>query len=210
MENMKLTRHIHACVRIEEGATTLIVDPGTFGVPPDLAAADAVLLTHGHPDHVDVAELAAAREQNPQLAVYAPASVAETVAAARVVAAGDRLRIGEIEVEVVGTEHAAVLRCQPTAENVGYLFNATLLHPGDAFQEVALIDTALVPVNGPWVKMLDVEAWLDRQRPRRFAAIHDGIVNDFGLAINDKQLRILAENYGAEYVPLSPGQSLDL
>lgn len=210
MGTMKLTRHIHACVRIQDHSTTVLVDPGSFGVPDGLAEADAVLITHVHPDHVDLDQLADAHAANSELEIYAPASVAEQLDGVEVVSAGDRLTVDSLEVEVVGAEHATVLRCAPKAQNVGYVFNGTLLHPGDAFQDVSGVDTALVPVNGPWVKMLDVENWLDQQSPRRFVPIHDGIVNDFGLAINDKQLSTLAENYGAEYVPLSPGNSLDL
>lgn len=210
METMKLTRHIHACVRIQESGTTVLVDPGSFGVPADLAEVDAVLITHAHPDHVDIGQLADARAADPELSVFAPASVAEKLPAVEVVAAGDRFTVGSLDIEVVGSEHATVLHCAPVAENIGYLFGGALLHPGDAFQDIPGVATALVPVNGPWVKMLDVENWLAKQTPDRFIPIHDGIVNDHGLAINHKQLSTLADNYGAEYVALAPGDSVDV
>lgn len=207
---MKLTREVHACVRIQEADTTVLVDPGSFGVPDDLAEADAVLVTHVHPDHMDLGRLAEARAANPGLKLFAPGSVAEQLEGVRVVAAGDRFTVGSLEIAVVGSAHATVLRCAPVAENVGYLFGGTLLHPGDAFQDISGVDTALVPVNGPWVKMLDVEDWVENQAPRRFIPIHDGIVNDHGLAINHKQLSTLADNYGAEYLALAPGDSVDV
>lgn len=210
MGTMKLTREVHACVRLQEADTTVLVDPGAFGVPEDLAEVDAVLVTHVHPDHVDLDRLSAARDSNPRLEIFAPGSVADQLDGVRVVAAGDNFTVGSLNIAVVGSEHATVLRCAPVAENVGYLFGGTLLHPGDAFQDISGVDTALVPVNGPWVKMLDVENWVADQAPRRFIPIHDGIVNDHGLAINHKQLTTLADNYGAEYLALSPGDSVDL
>lgn len=210
MGAMKLTREVHACVRIQESDTTVLVDPGSFGVPDDLAEVDAVLVTHIHPDHVDIGRLTAARSANPELKIFAPGSVAEQLDGVRVVAAGDTFTVGPLEIAVIGSEHATVLRCAPVAENVGYLFDGRLLHPGDAFQDISGVDTALVPVNGPWVKMRDVENWVAGQAPRRFIPIHDGIVNDHGLAINHKQLSTLADNYDAEYLALAAGDSVDL
>lgn len=208
---MKITRHIHACVRLEHDGTRILVDPGSFGVPEDLASHDAVLVTHVHPDHVDADALADARRENPELRIFAPASVAaEIPVEVTVVSHGDEFTLGTVKVQVIGHEHAVVARCAPVAENIGYLFNGAVLHPGDAFQPVDDVDTVLLPVNGPWVKMLDVEAFLRDHRPRRFIGIHDGIVNEHGLAINRKQLRMLAEEYGSRYLPLSPGESVEL
>ncbi len=208
---MKITRHIHACVRLEHEGTRVIIDPGSFGAPDDLAEVDAVLITHVHPDHVDPGALQRARRENPGLPVHAPASVATEVGGdVTVVAAGERFRIGDLEIEVVGVEHAVVARCSPVAENVGYLFNGRVLHPGDAFHPVGGLDTVLLPVNGPWVKMLDVEEFLSTYPPKRFIAIHDGIVNEHGLAINRKQLTTLAREYGSQYVALSPGEAAEL
>ena len=49
----------HACVRIERDGRRLVLDPGAFSDPAALDGADAVLITHAHPDHVDPAALAA-------------------------------------------------------------------------------------------------------------------------------------------------------
>ncbi len=108
------------------------------------------------------------------------------------------------------SSNTAVAWAQDVPENIGYLINGRILHPGDAFQPIGDVDLALVPVNGPWVKMLDVEAWLKKFPPGRFVGIHDGIVNDHGLRINRKVLTLLAERYGATYLPLAPGDTLDM
>ena len=211
MDTMKITRHLHACVEINHHGYTLIIDPGSFGVPESLASADAVLITHGHPDHLDQQALLRAHRTNPGMVIYAPAFLADELPVeAHAVDHGQSFTIGGIPIEVVGSKHAMITHTQDVPENIGYLIGGRILHPGDNFQPIRDVDVALVPVNGPWVKMLDVEAWLKKFPPKHFVGIHDGIVNEHGLAMNTKILTLLADKYGSTYLPLAPGDSLDL
>lgn len=65
---MKITYHGHACFTVEDGGHALIVDPFLNGNPRSEVTSDdvkveAILLTHGHSDHVADAE-AIARANN--------------------------------------------------------------------------------------------------------------------------------------------------
>ena len=48
---MKVTKYSHACVRVEHDGTTVVLDPGVFTEAGAVDGADAVLITHEHPDH---------------------------------------------------------------------------------------------------------------------------------------------------------------
>src|SRR6478672_8113192 len=48
---MRITKFGHACIRLEYDGTVVVVDPGMFTDPEALDAADAVVITHEHPDH---------------------------------------------------------------------------------------------------------------------------------------------------------------
>ncbi len=50
---MKLTKMSHSCVRLEKDGRVLVVDPGGFSEEDAAVGADAVLVTHEHPDHFD-------------------------------------------------------------------------------------------------------------------------------------------------------------
>ena len=50
---MRLTKLGHACVRLEKDGATLVIDPGAWSGPDPLAGAQAVLITHEHPDHLE-------------------------------------------------------------------------------------------------------------------------------------------------------------
>src|SRR2546422_9004688 len=74
---MKLTKFTHACVRLEKDGKVLVLDPGTFSETDQaLAGADAVLITHEHPDHVDVDAVTAALAASGSLTLFAPEGVA--------------------------------------------------------------------------------------------------------------------------------------
>ena len=52
---MRIIKHGHACVTLATSTATIVVDPGMFTDAGALDGADAVLITHEHPDHcVDV------------------------------------------------------------------------------------------------------------------------------------------------------------
>ncbi|MCS5478820.1 MBL fold metallo-hydrolase [Corynebacterium sp. YIM 101645] len=208
---MKITRRYHSCVELSEGQTSVIIDPGSFEVPENLAEVDAVLVTHIHPDHVDAAALTAARGKNPQLAVYGPAELAGRVDFPyTTVRDGDTFEVGALHIAVHESAHGTVTHSTPLPENLGFLINGRVLHTGDSFPELDGVEVALVPVSAPWLKMLDVEDYLRTNRPTRFIGVHDGIDNDFGLNLRRRLLGALAEEHSLEYLPLRPGESVEV
>ena len=48
---MRITKFGHACVRLETGDHTIVLDPGGFTEPEAVDGATAVLITHEHADH---------------------------------------------------------------------------------------------------------------------------------------------------------------
>ena len=48
---MRITKFGHACIRLEHDGKVVVVDPGMFTDPEAVDGADAVVITHEHPDH---------------------------------------------------------------------------------------------------------------------------------------------------------------
>ena len=58
---MQLTKFTHACVRLDDGDRTLVIDPACSARSSEaLDGAAAVLITHEHPDHIDADKVRAA------------------------------------------------------------------------------------------------------------------------------------------------------
>ena len=135
---MRLTKLLHACVRLEKDGSTLVIDPGVWAGPEALAGANAVLVTHEHYDHVDVDGLKAALAGDPELQVWTHAGVAAALAGAgyddrvHAVSRGERFDAAGFDVLVQGENHALLHPEIPVVPNVGFVVDGEIFHPGDA------------------------------------------------------------------------------
>jgi L-ascorbate metabolism protein UlaG (beta-lactamase superfamily) len=180
---MLITRYGHACVRLEHsGGGVLVIDPGEWTEPEATSGADAVLVTHWHPDHADRGRLATV-----EAIVYGPGTPGPGISG-QPVAAGDQFEAAGFRVRAVGGRHATVYGGRPDIPNTGYVIDdGALYHPGDAFAspEVA-VAVLLVPVQGSWMRLGDAMRFMAGIQPERAFGIHDGQLNDRGLAaVND-------------------------
>jgi L-ascorbate metabolism protein UlaG (beta-lactamase superfamily) len=217
---MELIKHAHACVTVRDNDRRLLIDPGTF--TPDASAlldtASAVLITHEHFDHFDVASIVAALEARDDLTLWGPegatASLAETRAAREgrviTVAGGERILAAGFSVDVVGGDHASIHDGIPVPRNVAYLIEGVVYHPGDSrLLPRAAVDTLLVPSSGPWVNTRDAIDFIRAVAPRRTVQIHDIMLSEIGRGSTGMFLGETGLT-GIPMVILEPGSSITL
>ncbi|MET9117953.1 MBL fold metallo-hydrolase [Streptomyces longwoodensis] len=211
---MKLTKMSHACVRLEKDGRTLVLDPGGFSEEDAAAGADAILVTHEHPDHFHEGRLRAALDADPAAELWALRSVAEQLAPAypgrvHTVGHGDTFTAAGFDVQVHGELHAVIHPDLPRVTNVGYLVDDGLVfHPGDALTVPDhAVETLLVPVQAPWSKISEVIDYVREVAPRRVYDVHDALLTDLARPIYDTHLGNLG---GSEHLRLAPGGTADL
>jgi L-ascorbate metabolism protein UlaG (beta-lactamase superfamily) len=207
---MRLIKHTHACVRLEDGDRALVIDPGVWAEPQALEGANDVLVTHEHYDHFDADKLSAARAANPGLTVYAGEAVAGQLSALGdavvTVSVGDRFTAAGFEVRVVGGRHAEIYEGLPGCANLGYIVDGGLYHPGDAlFPPDADIDTLLVPAAAPWLKLAEALDFVREVKPRRAYPIHDATLSEIGQDGFDNWVRLKG---GTDYARIPVGGSV--
>ena len=187
VRDMELTKHTHATVALEKDGASLVIDPGAY-TPNSaelVAGTSAVLVTHDHPDHFDAGILNAALAAQPELRVWAPASVVDALDSGdgRVVAvsAGDSFTAAGFEITTVGEHHAPIHQDLPPMDNVGFIVDGSVYHPGDSyFVPEADVDILLLPTSGPWAKLGEGVDFVRAVAPSRTIQIHDLMLSDAG------------------------------
>jgi L-ascorbate metabolism protein UlaG (beta-lactamase superfamily) len=209
---MRLTKYGHACVALEKDGRRIVLDPG--GLTPEDATlgAEAILITHEHMDHFSAETVRAARTRDPEVRVLTCSPVAAQLdglgPALRVVGEGDALEVAGFDVQVHGEWHAIVHPEIPRVRNVGFLIDGSLFHPGDALTLPGTpVSTLLLPVHGPWSRTGELIDWVREVAPEQTVAIHDGLLNDLGLAVTGRLLGDGGPGTGARYTRLTPGES---
>ena len=185
---MKITHLGHSCLLIETGGARLLVDPGTFSSGfEELTGLDAVLITHAHPDHVDVERLPELLEANDGAALVTEPELAAQLGAmgARALHPGQGMALGGATVEAVGGEHAEIHPDVPRIGNVGLLVRAdgepTLLHPGDSYADAPDgVDVLALPLSAPWARSAATVDFLRAVSPPVAFTVHDALLSAIG------------------------------
>ena len=223
---MKLTKYTHSCVRLEIDGTVLVLDPGSFSeVEQAMDGADHLLITHTHPDHLDPERVPAQLRQLRDLQVWAPGSVAADLreqlgADATDSKGGERIHdvdaeteldLSGVRVRTFGGQHALIHPLIRTVDNVGYLIEERVYHPGDSLivPDGITPSTVLVPLHAPWSKMAEVIDFLIAVRAEKAYPIHDALLSDNGFGIVEKQVTAFAAKYGTDYEHLDPSTTVE-
>jgi L-ascorbate metabolism protein UlaG (beta-lactamase superfamily) len=213
---MRITKFGHACVRIEHDDHVVVLDPGAFTEREAVDGATAVLVTHQHTDHLHVEHLAATdapiytiEAVRDQIASEDPA-VAERV---QVLSPGELVDVG-VPVTAIGELHAVIHEDLPRFRNSGFVVDVggtRIYHPGDAFTPAGgPVDLLLLPINAPWSKASEVVDFARSVGARRSLAVHDGLLNDTGLAVVNRNLTTLLDTDDHEYARVRPGDDVAL
>jgi L-ascorbate metabolism protein UlaG (beta-lactamase superfamily) len=212
---MELTKHGHACVVLSEGDRSLVIDPGAFTDAAALQGADAVLITHEHPDHFEPQRLRAAMDADPALEVWTNSSVAAQLdglgSRVHVVGHGDAVTVAGFDVHVHGELHAEMHPEIPRIANIGFLVGGRVFHPGDALTVPdERVPTLLLPLHAPWSRTADLIDYVRAVHADQAFAVHDGYLNDTGLGVVSGLLGERGPGTPTPFSRLAPGDSTEL
>ncbi|MCL1907366.1 MAG: MBL fold metallo-hydrolase [Propionibacteriaceae bacterium] len=178
----------HSTVLFETDQVRILIDPGNFSSAwHGLRDLDAIVVTHGHGDHIDPENLPDLLAGNPQAQLIVEPTIPDSIdlPQAQRLSAGSTLKISSTTIEAVGGLHA-IIHCDiPRIGNVGVMFTTpgepTLFHPGDALDTAPRgVDILAIPAHAPWCAMKEtIEFVREVDAPQGFL-IHDGLINERG------------------------------
>ena len=211
-----MTKLGHSCVRLERGGQQIVLDPGVWSGADALAEANAVLITHEHPDHLDNGVVRAALERDPAIELWTNAAVAAQFEAfgdrVHVVCEGEGFTAAGFDVRVYGRDHAVVHPDLPVVPNIGFAIDGKLFHPGDSFTVPAEpVENLLLPISAPWLKAAELFDYARAVGPSMSYAIHDEVLSANGIALIGQLAGALLGGPGqGGYTRLEPGTAVEI
>ncbi|MEU5155986.1 MBL fold metallo-hydrolase [Glycomyces sp. NPDC021274] len=206
---MRLTKFGHSCVRFDTDGGAFVIDPGVFSDPAALDGAEAVFITHQHPDHCNDPELRRLLDDQPETTIYGPGSLNEVLGRLpfTVVSEGDTIPVAGTEVKVIGRQHAVIHPDLPAVANVGYLADG-IFHPGDAFTVPdEPVRVLLAPVAATWMKLSEAIDFIRTVDAPVVHPIHDAILSKDGMVLVD---RMLTNLIGDPFQRLTDGETVTI
>jgi L-ascorbate metabolism protein UlaG (beta-lactamase superfamily) len=191
---MRISKYIHSCLLVEEGDDKILFDPGTFSFvegkvsPATFKDVSTVVITHSHPDHVDIPSLKKILANSKASVVTnteGKTALEKEQIQAIVLEEGD-YQTRNFTLHAIAATHEKILA--PTLpQNTAYVVNDMLLNPGDSFAShlstLKGIKALALPVMAPWTTDVEMAQFARTMAPQIVIPVHDGYVKDFFLKL---------------------------
>jgi hypothetical protein len=92
------------------------------------------------------------------------------------------------------------------------LINEQLYYAGDSFTvpEGVEVDLLAAPSGAPWMKIAEVIDYVLAVKPKRSFPTHEMLLSRAGKDLSNGRIGWATEQGGGEFLPLEPGDTLDL
>ena len=214
MNNMKITKHGHACLEVVLDSQTLIIDPGSYTEElSGLSNVVAVVITHKHDDHCDETKIAKIKQAYPDVQIFGTSEVAARLENMKVTTVfhGDYYEVGSFKLEFFGDMHQIIHRSIPLIQNTAVLVNGDLYYAGDSYTPPdRKIKVLACPTSAPWLKIGDVMDYIQEVKPAVCFPTHNALLSQLGHDLNNSRVKQVTEENGGEFRYLEVGQSLEV
>ena len=201
---------------IEINGKRVMTDPGAYStLQSGEKNIDIIIITHEHPDHYHLESLKKVLLNNPNVKIVTNTAVGRLLTEAKIkYEILEDKHSGEFDgvyLEAHGDKHAFIRTGLEPVQNTGYFIGKDLFYPGDALTNPnKFVRILALPVNAPWLKIEEVFQYAKVVNPKVAFSVHDGMINEFGLAYIKKVVPEVIHSFGIDFVILELGKEEDL
>ncbi|MEK7162481.1 MAG: MBL fold metallo-hydrolase [Patescibacteria group bacterium] len=205
---MKISKHVHSCLLVEDEGKTILIDPGNYtfeerGLDVDrLEKLDFLLITHEHPDHMHLPLIKEIVEKFPEVKIISNNSVKKILEKE-----GLSLLVEHSMFNILAAPHELLLGGRG-AENTLFNISQKLTHPGDSLKFDKTCEILALPIQAPWGSFVASVEKAAALKPKVVIPIHDWHWKDSARRrMYDIASQYLAEK-GIEFRGLEVGEEM--
>lgn len=207
---MKITKHLHSCLSVEENGTTLLFDPGIYtyqdkGLAIDsLKQLDYLLITHEHHDHMFVPFVKEIVAKFPKVQIISNTSVQTILASYNIHVATEGNEIVSFE----DAPHEHVFGQSP--KNISITILGKLTHPGDSMRFTKTAEILALPIQSPWGSYVQALEKAKEIKPKVVIPIHDWHWKDEARNQFYQRATEYLKEFGIEFKSMETNVTIDL
>jgi len=176
---MRITKHLHSCLLIQDDTHSILIDPGVFTYQDKaldskkLNSLDYILVTHEHPDHFHLPLIKDLVKQFPKVTIISNKSVVALLKQEGIIGT----TMGTEKILLEESPHEALWDTKAPA-NVMFHIDGLLTHPGDSHHFTRTNDVLALPLQAPWGSTADAVKLALQLKPKIIIPIHDWMWKD--------------------------------
>ena len=209
---MKISKHTHSCLLVEDNGKVALVDPGEYTAQAGtldvskMEKLDYIVITHEHQDHMYIPLIKEVMEKFPNAQIMSNSSV--------------KTKLGEVGLSVITesnrdiileeTAHEEVFDVPSMVANVLVRIFGKLTHPGDSLQLNSTTDVLAIPLQGPWGHVTQAMEKVIQLKPKIVVPIHDWHWREEARSNILQRIPRYLEQHGIQFYSLEDGEVVEI
>lgn len=207
---MKISKHLHSCLLIEDQDKTILIDPGIFTYQEKaldinkLTTLDYLLFTHEHPDHMHLPFVKEILAKFPKAKIITNSTIVALLAKENIKAASE----GDTLVALENVPHEKLWDKEPP-ENVLITVFGKLATPGDSHHFKTSTEVLALPIAAPWGSTTDAVKLALELKPKVIIPIHDWMLKDSARQGMYQRLKEFFKTKGIDFKAVETGEVIE-
>ena len=208
---MKISKHLHSCLLVEEKGKTFLIDPGIFTYQEKaldinkLEKLDYILITHEHPDHMYMPFVQELLTKFPNTKIITNNAIVEQLAKENIAATYE----GDAIVSVTKVPHEKLWDSEPPENVMVTIFNK-LASPGDSHHFETKAEILALPVVAPWGSTIEAVNLALKLQPKVIIPVHDWMYKDGVRQMMNQRLAEFFKTKGIDFKSVETGEIIEI